>query len=61
MLKQNLYLVWHNDGVFKDRIQHGFFIIMKAVRMTANDLKITEQDIVNTVSVYRMGDILRSL
>ena len=61
MLTQNLYLVWHNGGIFKDRVKQGIFIIMKAVKITAHELKITEQQIVNAVSVYRMGDILLSL
>ena len=60
-LTQNLDLVWHNGGNFKDRVKQGIFIIHQAGRMTANELKITEQQIVNAVSVYRMGDILLSL
>ena len=58
MLTQNLYLVWHNGGVFKDRVKQGIFIIHKAVRLTAHELKLTEQQIVNEIPVYQMGNIL---
>ena len=61
MLKQNLYLVWHNGGNFKDRVKQGVFIIHQAVRITAHEMQITEQQIVNQISVYTMADILLSL
>lgn len=61
MFKNNLYLVWHNGGIFKDRVNAGIFIIMKAVQMTANDLQVTEQQIVNVIPVNQMGNILLEL
>lgn len=59
VLKRNLNHVWKNE--FKDRVKQGIFIIMRATSMTAQDLQITERQVVNEISVNKMGDMLLSL
>lgn len=59
VFRKHLHHVWKNE--FADRVKQGIFIIMRATKMTARELELTEQQIVNEIPVNQMGNMLLNL